>query len=173
MADASTALEASRAVSLPLHKEPLACGARAGGSADPYKTNTGADMSQPISPEVQGLKDELIEGMTDFLIGDDEDDEEGEAFDAGYTRADVDRCAAIVDHYLETLARLGSGDKGTAIMEAVREAVLELNKLNDSCDGNLIETDQRELLCELIITAAQEAGLETDAYDITEEWREW
>lgn len=130
-------------------------------------------MSQPISPEVQGLKDELIEGMTDFLVGDDEDDEEGEAFDAGYTRTDVARCAAIVDHYLETLTRLDGGDKSAAIMDAVKDTVLELNKLNDSCDGNLIEDDQRDLLCELIVTAAQEAGLETEAYDITEEWREW
>ena len=119
-------------------------------------------MSQPTSPEVQSLKDELIEGMNEYLPGEDEEDEEdeaGEAIDAGYTKADVERCTAIVDHYLETLTRLDGGDKGAAIMEAVKDAVLELNKLNDSCDGNLIETDQRELLCELIITAAQEAGL--------------
>lgn len=130
-------------------------------------------MSEPTSPEVQSLKEELIESMNEYLIGDEEEDEEGDSFDAGYRKADVERCAAIVDHYLETLSRLEAGDKGPAIMEAVKDTVLELNKLNDSCDGNLIETDQRELLCELIITAAQEAGLETDVYDITEEWREW
>jgi hypothetical protein len=130
-------------------------------------------MSQPTSPEVQGLKDDLIESMNEYLLGGDEDDEEGDSFDAGYTKADVERCAAIVDHYLETLSRLEGGDKTAPIMDAVKDAVLELNTLNDACDGNLIETDQRELLCELIITAAQEAGLETDVYDITEEWREW
>lgn len=128
-------------------------------------------MSDPISPEVQALKDELIEGMADYLL--EEEDEEGEPFDAGYTKADIDRCAAIVDHYLETLARIQGADKSAAIMDAVKDTVLELNTLNDNCDGNLIEADQREVLCELIITAAQEAGLETDVYDITEEWREW
>ena len=58
-------------------------------------------------------------------------------------------------------------------MKAVKTAVVKLNKLNDRCDGSLIETDQREQLCELIITAARGAGLSSDKYDITEEWREW
>ena len=39
--------------------------------------------------------------------------------------------------------------------------------------GGRIETDQREQLCALIITAANRAGLVSGVYDITEEWREW
>jgi hypothetical protein len=45
--------------------------------------------------------------------------------------------------------------------------------MGSTSDGLLIETDQREQLCELIIAAAQRAGLVSDVYDITEEWREW
>lgn len=127
-------------------------------------------MSIPASPEVQSLKDDLLESMASFMRGEDDDDEGSSGFEAGYTQDDIDRCAAIIDHFLIILSKTrGDGD---AIMEAVKEAVLELNTLNDNCDGNLIETDQRETLCELIITAAQDAGLDTDE-DITEEWREW
>jgi hypothetical protein len=54
----------------------------------------------------------------------------------------------------------------------VKRVVLKLNKLNASCDGALIETDQREDLCELIQTAAKSAGLNSDQ-DATVSWREW
>ncbi len=58
------------------------------------------------------------------------------------------------------------------ILAAAKQAVLNLNALNKECGGRLIETDQREDLCELILVAAKLAGLESDE-DITEEWREW
>jgi hypothetical protein len=45
--------------------------------------------------------------------------------------------------------------------------------LNEQCDGSMIETDQREQLCELLITAASNAGLVSTQYDITEKWRDW
>ena len=36
-------------------------------------------------------------------------------------------------------------------MECVKETVLKLNSLNEKTDFELIETDQREQICELII----------------------
>lgn len=131
------------------------------------------------SSEVLSLKDDLIEGMMDYLEergeagAEEEDEEDGEEGGAGYTKADVDQCAELVDSYLAALAKVGGADPSADIMDAVRDVVLELNALNERCDGNLIETDQRELLCALILAAAMDAGLETDAHDITEEWREW
>ena len=127
-------------------------------------------MSIPASPEVLSLKEDLLESMVSFMKGEDDDEEGDSGFEAGYTQDDINRCAAIVDHYLLSLSKT-KGD-ADAIMEVVKDTVLELNTLNDNCDGSLIETDQRETLCELIITAAQDAGLDTDE-DITEEWREW
>jgi hypothetical protein len=50
--------------------------------------------------------------------------------------------------------------------------ILDLNGLNEQGEFSLIETDQREALCQLILTAATRAGLDTDE-DVTEEWREW
>jgi hypothetical protein len=57
-------------------------------------------------------------------------------------------------------------------MAATERAVPALNELNDRCDGCLIETDQREQLCDILIAAAKNAGLDSDE-DITQAWREW
>lgn len=50
--------------------------------------------------------------------------------------------------------------------------VLKLNKLKEKCGGSIIETDQREDLCQIILVAARRAGLKTEE-DMTEEGREW
>ncbi len=54
--------------------------------------------------------------------------------------------------------------------DCVQHTIEQLNALNESCDGCLIETDQREELCLLILAAAKDAGLESDD-DVTEQWR--
>jgi hypothetical protein len=87
-----------------------------------------------------------------------------------YSQEDIESCLAIVDRYLAKVSK-GSLPKNQ-IIKAVELAVVELNVLNENCDGNLIETDQREDLCALILGAAQQAGLDTEE-DITEMWREW
>jgi hypothetical protein len=153
-------------------------------------------MSLHSDPELLALKQELIDTMTDYMKfggAEDEDDPDFDPdFDAGYTQADIDRCAEILDTLLEALTTASEAyasspahdDEDEAdgeetelrdesIMQAVKEAVLDLNALNEACEGGLIETDQREQLCDLIITAATQAGLDTDGQDITEEWREW
>jgi hypothetical protein len=58
-------------------------------------------------------------------------------------------------------------------MEAVKTGVLGLNHVNDACNGNMIETEQREQRCDLIVVAANEAGLVSHKDGITAEWREW
>jgi hypothetical protein len=92
-------------------------------------------------------------------------------FDCGYTQSDVTRCATIVDGYLVDVAsKKEAGDD--QLIAAIKNVVLELNDLNDRCGGRLIETDQREDLCQIILVAAQENGLATKE-DVTEEWRKW
>jgi hypothetical protein len=56
-------------------------------------------------------------------------------------------------------------------MKSLKKAVLALNDLNEECNGGLIETAEREDLCELINVAVGHAGLESNEDDITEEWR--
>jgi len=101
------------------------------------------------------------------LIGKETDN----ASDCGYSQQHIDRCAEIIDAYIASFVPNPKLPQNQ-IVAAVRQIVLDLNALNKECGGRLIETDQREYLCELILIAAKLAGLEADE-DITEEWREW
>lgn len=137
-----------------------------------------------MNEDIRTLQRDLIEGMTSYMSGSDDDDDgddddsdggssEESAFDAGYSQEHIDQCAEILEAYYDELSQAGGDDRDAEIMEAVKTAVTQLNALNDETEGNLIETDQREQLCEIIIAAAQEAGLPVEGQDITEEWREW
>lgn len=105
-------------------------------------------------------KDTLLLGVREYLA---------EA-DANYGEDEVVDCGRIVDRYLEAVGN--APDQATA-REAVRTSVLALNALNDRCDGQLIETDQREQLCVIIIGASALPGFNGPDEDVTGEWREW
>jgi hypothetical protein len=120
-----------------------------------------------IPDELLELKSDILDGMISYIEVDDD------KFDSVYSREDVDKCDAILIKYMTavlTPAIYGDNEK---IMAAVEDAVLCLNALNENCEHSLIETDQREGICEFIISVAAKAGLESEEYDITEEWREW
>ncbi|MDD2815366.1 MAG: hypothetical protein PHP00_06455 [Thiotrichaceae bacterium] len=122
------------------------------------------------------LKQSLLDAMLDYMnyggATDENDPDYDPEFDAGYSAQDVATCGEIIDNFLKQLKNTGT-DK-TAIMQAVKVAVLELNALNENCEHGLIETEQREQLYEIISAAAMDAGLEIgEEEDITGEWREW
>jgi hypothetical protein len=123
------------------------------------------------------LKRNLINGMIDYMkygaAVDENDPEYDPEFDAGYTQEHVDRCSEIIDDFLASLEKVPEAQKNKYIMTAVKKTILRLNKLNEKCDGCLIETDQREDLAELVNLATKHAGLESGAHDITYKWREW
>ena len=83
---------------------------------------------------------------------------------------DVKTCEEILLEFIDALSR--ADENKEIIMGQVKETVLALNVLNEKCEYELIETDQREDICKFIITAVNVAGLKTDE-DVTEEWREW
>jgi hypothetical protein len=134
-------------------------------------------MAKPTKRDLLRLRKAALDGMASYMkygaAESETDPDFDEDFDAGYTQADIDRCAKIIDELLASLEDVPQGRKNEAILKAVKAAVVKLNRLNDRCDGFLIETDQREQLCALIIAAAKRAGLVSSVYDITEEWREW
>jgi hypothetical protein len=120
-----------------------------------------------IPDELLQLKSNIIDGMIRYIATDND------SFNAGYSKEDIDKCDAILTDYITavlTPAIYGNTDK---IMAIVKKAVLSLNELNENCNYSLIETDEREDICEYIINTAAKAGLESEEYDITEEWREW
>lgn len=109
---------------------------------------------------VNQLYDQILEGMLDFIDGDD---------DADYTSSDVEICGSLLSKFISSVPEGISQDKA---MVEVKTLVLALNELNEQCDFSLIETDQREGICELIFQTLASAGVEFDE-DVTEEWREW
>lgn len=122
-------------------------------------------MPHPDYPnsDVQVVRQRLLDGMVEYM--------QSIPQDCGYRQTDIDHCFEIVDQYL-TETSGPSARSPDRLRDAVKTTVLELNALNERCGHSLIETDQREYLCELILVTAKGAGLDTDE-DITEEWREW
>ena len=124
------------------------------------------DMKEDILKVKQDLIDEMIEYMKYGGAVDENDPEYNPEFDAGYTQKHVDRCSEIIDDFLASLEKTPEkAHQNEYIMDAVKKTILNLNELNEECDGNLIGTGQREDLCKLIDLAA--------SHDITYEWREW
>lgn len=126
--------------------------------------------------QILELKQSLLDAMLDYMnyggATDENDPDYDPEFDAGYSAQDVATCGEIIDNFLKQLKNTAT-DK-TAIMQAVKVAVLELNTLNENCEYGLIETEQREQLYEILSAAATDAGLEIgEDEDITDEWREW
>src|SRR5437867_10707516 len=102
----------------------------------------------------------LTSGMLGFMDGGT----------ASYSEDDIDRCRAILVSHAEALEH--AKDR-TAALELVKSTVTQLNTLNRDAGQDLIETDQREEICGFIIRAGAIMGFNSEAEDVTEEWREW
>ncbi len=107
------------------------------------------------------LKADLFDGIREYM----QDSE-----DISYTEKDILKCENIVNEYLEKLPSTKSKKEG---LKLVQKTVVALNKLNEKCDYELLETDQRELVCTIIINAGNLMGYNEEDEDITEEWREF
>lgn len=114
------------------------------------------------------LEESVLRSMRDYLIP--EDDDEMEGFVPAYGTRDVNTCGEILLKFTDALSR-ADGDQ-EKITGQVKQTILALNALNEQCEHELIETGQREDICDYIIAAVQAAGWKTDE-DVTEEWREW
>jgi hypothetical protein len=84
--------------------------------------------------------------------------------------------AAIFDHLIEKLATLGEHAPESQKIAAFKEAVQALNHLNEQGEG-LIETEEREDLCELCDLIATAARIDPTKYGagegVASEWRHW
>lgn len=126
-------------------------------------------MEESHERSLEKIHEDLLEGMREFM---NESLEEGESEDDFYyTEGDIQKCKAVLDSFLAKVRSAPHGD-ADSVMAAVKETVLALNALNETCEHSLIETDQREEICDLIIKAALSVGV-GNGDDITEEWRDW
>ncbi|GGH82745.1 hypothetical protein HNQ91_005884 [Filimonas zeae] len=93
-----------------------------------------------------------------------------------YTTENCDKTKAVFDSLIEHLIALGEKGQEKEKIALFKQAVLSLNDLNEEISG-LIETGERESLCELIDQITVAAGLNPEDYadggGIADEWREW
>ena len=87
-----------------------------------------------------------------------------------YTKKDIDTCMNLIDDFLVAMS---AADSRKTAMPHVKKVVLALNDLNEACEYELIETDQREQLADIIILAGYLKGYNKRTEDTTEDWREW
>ena len=109
--------------------------------------------------EIERLRTRLREEMLRYLREADPD----------YTEAEVNVCFQILDRYQTEMRQ--APDRATG-MRSVQRAVEALNDLAERAE-DLIETEQREDLCEIIILASAERRFNDPQVDITEPWRDW
>ena len=89
-----------------------------------------------------------------------------------YTEDDVAAVRALLESYVDALADMND-PTDAQIMEQVKSVVLALNEMNEATDYEMIETEEREMLWEIIQKSAEDCGLNDAPNDVTEEWREW
>jgi len=94
-----------------------------------------------------------------------------------YSKENCKAAKHIMDTLLSDLIALGEGATENSKIRNFQVAVESLNSLNDKADGSLIETDEREELCELFNLIAVKAGIDPSNYGDGEgpasEWRDW
>lgn len=123
-------------------------------------------MELTTNADLTRIKAHLLNTMNGYMQSFEDDGDE-----VPYSAAEIQRCATILDAFIAHVGN-AAGNAGR-IMAAVQATVLSLNDLSEKFE-ELIETDQREDLCEFIGLAARAGGLNIDVgEDITEEWREW
>ena len=101
--------------------------------------------------------------MLDFIEGEDENETE-------YTAEDVTLCITSLLEFMSAMeAEVQTVESAKEHIETV---VVSLNSLNHQCGDCLIETEQREDICQFIQKVISAANIEFVG-DATEQWREW
>ena len=92
-----------------------------------------------------------------------------------YTDANCNACKQIFDELIEGLIKAGENAPAETKLSIFKEAILKTNVLNQQCGYALIETGEREELCELTDVISVAAGLDPKSYHegIASEWRDW
>jgi hypothetical protein len=83
---------------------------------------------------------------------------------SGFTPTATGRVDVLHETVFERLKALPDPAPTTAIIAEIETLFRELGEVSASCDGRLLETDERELLVPIIIEAASAAGLNTEDF---------
>ncbi|MES2702278.1 MAG: hypothetical protein V4649_06540 [Bacteroidota bacterium] len=103
-----------------------------------------------------------------------------EAFTDGleqYTQENCSKAQKIFDDLIAGLVDIGEGASEVKKVALFKNAIFATNDLNSECNDSLIETGEREDLCELIDRITIICGLDPKRYGdgegLASKWREW
>lgn len=85
----------------------------------------------------------------------------------------VEEIKLLLKYLDEFLHKAENAKTKAEAMKVVKEYVLKLNDLNEKCNHSIIETEQREDICEVMILALNIRWFNPDLEDVTEEWRDF
>ena len=89
-----------------------------------------------------------------------------------FSEESITAVETTLTEYVQTLCEAMQKKNATTVYNSMGKLVKKLNKINDKY--GLIETMEREELCEWLNTLIRKTGLElADNVDITDEYREW
>lgn len=93
-----------------------------------------------------------------------------------YTKENCDKTRKVFDDLIASLIKSGENASEEQKKELFKTAILKTNQLNEEIDG-LIETGEREDLCELTDKITIACGLDPHKYGdgegLASEWRDW
>ena len=102
-----------------------------------------------------------------------------ESYDEGmtqYTEENCNKTKKVFDELITSLVEIGEEANEEQKKQLFKKAILKINKLDETIDG-LIETGEREDLCELTDQITMACGLDPEKYGdgegLATEWREW
>lgn len=102
-----------------------------------------------------------------------------ENYDEGltqYTEENCNKTQKVFDDLINSLVNIGENANENDKVKLFKKAILTTNELNEEIEG-LIETGEREDLCELTDKIAIACGLDPlkygDGEGLASEWREW
>jgi hypothetical protein len=93
-----------------------------------------------------------------------------------YTKENCNKIKKVFDDLITSLVEIGENAGEEQKKQFFKTAILKTNQLNEEIDG-LIETGEREDLCELTDKITIACGLDPEKYGegegLATEWREW
>lgn len=129
-------------------------------------SNSNIVDNEEIKSSVKNLEDSMI----DYLDYEDEDGE-NDGYTPSYNHDDVKTAMNYIHEFLEKIEKAENRDEA---LELVEEYITKLNELNEKCDYEIFETDQREFIWEIFNEAMNLKWFSSpEDEDVTEEWREF
>ncbi len=131
--------------------------------------------------EIDGILDSMAEYLGiqddddyyDDLFGEEEDDDNDYIDDVVCTREDIEKCGVVLEKYIDELTDIAKEPNDEQILKAAEKAVKKLNKLNEACECELLDSTIGDDICDFIHNAALEAGLSDIPDNVCDEWREF